>query len=106
VKSVEVKFNHGGLVDSEMLEEVVVVDDEFNDKVMLRVLDVVETDTVELDKVVAKVVVDVLVGVLQEQDPVRSIVTTVTVRVTVCHQLESSSRMGPFACFYIRSLRG
>jgi L-asparaginase II len=53
VKAVEVEFNHGGLVESEMLAEVVVIDDEFNDKVMLRVMDAVGTDIVEFDKVVA-----------------------------------------------------
>jgi hypothetical protein len=86
VKPVEVEFSHGGVVEGEILEEMVVID-ELNDKVMLRVLDVAGTDVVEFDNVVAKVVVDVvdvLVGVLQEQDPVRSTVTTVTVRVTVC----------------------
>jgi hypothetical protein len=93
-KLVVVEFNQGGVVDDEILEDIVpvatseievnvitvVVVDKLKDNVTLNVLDVVE-----FDHVVARLVLVVLVESSDLQPFVRSVVGTVIVRVTVCY---------------------
>ena len=93
-KLVVVEFNQGGVVDDEIIEDIVPVavsEIEVNvitvvvvvmskDNVILTLLDVVE-----FDDVVARLVLVVLVGSSDLQPFVRSVVGTVTVRVTVCY---------------------
>jgi hypothetical protein len=96
-KLVVVEFNQVSVVEGEMLEDMVpvalseikvnvmtvVVVDELNDNVIREVLDVVGFDIVEFDNLVARLVLVVLVGSSDLQPFVRSVVGTVTVRVTV-----------------------
>lgn len=93
-KLVVVEFNQGGVVDDEIIEDIVPVavsEIEVNvitvvvvvmskDNVILTLLDVVE-----FDDVVARLVLVVLVESSDLQPFVRSVVGTVIVRVTVCY---------------------